>query len=107
MKKPDVLSMKRVRYQVIDEADEMLQPDWEEDLTSIMTGGSELSLPSVMHLSAWKRTNCETADQDEGNVQYCFFSATFPKPLRDLAKNHLAANHVRFRVGRAGSTHAK
>jgi ATP-dependent RNA helicase DDX3X len=34
-----------------------------------------------------------------------FFSATFPKPVRDLAKNHLAVDHVRLRVGRAGSTH--
>lgn len=34
------------------------------------------------------------------------FSATFPKAARDLAKTHLADNHVRLRVGRAGSTHA-
>lgn len=54
---------------------------------------------------AWKRADCENADQDEGNVRYLLFSATFPKPLRDLAKEYLASNHVRFRVGRAGSTH--
>ncbi|SPO00026.1 related to ATP-dependent RNA helicase [Cephalotrichum gorgonifer] len=83
MKRPQVLSMSRVRYMVIDEADEMLQVDWEEEMGYIMSG----------------------ANQDEGNVRYLLFSATFPKPLRDLAKLHLAANHVRFRVGRAGSTH--
>lgn len=33
------------------------------------------------------------------------FSATFPKPARDLAKAHLAHDHVRIRVGRAGSSH--
>ncbi len=33
------------------------------------------------------------------------FSATFPKAFRDLAKTHLAENHVRLRVGRAGSSH--
>jgi ATP-dependent RNA helicase DDX3X len=33
------------------------------------------------------------------------FSATFPKQCRDLAKEHLAHDHVRIRVGRAGSTH--
>ena len=33
------------------------------------------------------------------------FSATFPKNARDLAKEHLAHNHVRIRVGRAGSSH--
>jgi ATP-dependent RNA helicase DDX3X len=34
------------------------------------------------------------------------FSATFPKKIRDLAKEHLSEEHVRFRVGRAGSSHA-
>lgn len=33
------------------------------------------------------------------------FSATFPKMARDLAKEHLAHDHVRIRVGRAGSSH--
>jgi ATP-dependent RNA helicase DDX3X len=33
------------------------------------------------------------------------FSATFPKSARELAGEYLAASHVRFRVGRAGSTH--
>src|ERR1700730_17319781 len=34
------------------------------------------------------------------------FSATFPKGARDLAKEHLAHDHIRIRVGRAGSSHA-
>jgi len=46
------------------------------------------------------------SEQEEGNILYMLFSATFPKKVRDLAKTHLAENHVRFRVGRAGSTHA-
>lgn len=33
------------------------------------------------------------------------FSATFPKMARELALHHLAHDHVRIRVGRAGSTH--
>jgi ATP-dependent RNA helicase DDX3X len=33
------------------------------------------------------------------------FSATFPKIARDLATAHLAHDHVRIRVGRAGSSH--
>lgn len=33
------------------------------------------------------------------------FSATFPKIARELATKHLAHDHVRIRVGRAGSTH--
>ncbi|KAL2128862.1 hypothetical protein VTI74DRAFT_8549 [Chaetomium olivicolor] len=81
--KPDRLSLRRVRYVVIDEADEMLDQDWKEDLDKIMTGG----------------------EQEEGNIHYMLFSATFPKAARELAKSHLAETHVRLRVGRAGSTH--
>lgn len=39
-------------------------------------------------------------------MKYMLFSATFPKPARDLAKDHLAEDHIRIRVGRAGSSHA-
>jgi ATP-dependent RNA helicase DDX3X len=34
------------------------------------------------------------------------FSATFPKDLREIARKYLAADHVRIRVGRAGSSHS-
>ncbi|KAM3497537.1 hypothetical protein MY10362_009116 [Beauveria mimosiformis] len=80
--KPRVLTLRRLKYLIIDEADEMLDVSWQEDIQRIMLGG----------------------DQDDGNVKYGLFSATFPKQARDLAKEHLAAAHVRFRVGRAGST---
>ena len=33
------------------------------------------------------------------------FSATFPKEARQLAKEYLANDHIRIRVGRAGSSH--
>ena len=33
------------------------------------------------------------------------FSATFPKGARALAKEYMAADHIRVRVGRAGSSH--
>ncbi|KAJ6789840.1 hypothetical protein PWT90_07048 [Aphanocladium album] len=82
LNKPRVLTLRRLKYLIIDEADEMLDMSWQEDIQRIMLGG----------------------DQDEGNVKYGLFSATFPKEARDLAKEHLAAAHVRFRVGRAGST---
>ncbi|KAL6820348.1 P-loop containing nucleoside triphosphate hydrolase protein [Trichoderma sp. SZMC 28015] len=80
--RPDRLTLRRVKYMVIDEADEMLQQDWEEELRAILSGG----------------------EQDEGNVKYGLFSATFPRAARALAKEYLSASHVRFRVGRAGST---
>ncbi|GJN67480.1 hypothetical protein PLIIFM63780_004921 [Purpureocillium lilacinum] len=80
--RPNVLTLRRLRYMVIDEADEMLDCDWGEEIRQILAGG----------------------EQDEGNIKYGLFSATFPKAARDLAKDHLSASHVRFRVGRAGST---
>lgn len=33
------------------------------------------------------------------------FSATFPKHARTVAKEYMAADHIRIRVGRAGSSH--
>ncbi|KAI1813165.1 P-loop containing nucleoside triphosphate hydrolase protein [Poronia punctata] len=82
MERPSVLSLRRVKFMVIDEADEMLQADW--DLDKILSGG----------------------EQEEGNVKYMLFSATFPTAIRQLAKHHLAETHIRIKVGRIGSTHA-
>lgn len=36
---------------------------------------------------------------------YMMFSATFPKQARIVAKEYMASDHIRIRVGRAGSTH--
>ena len=36
---------------------------------------------------------------------YMMFSATFPKEARAIAKEYMADNYIRIRVGRAGSTH--
>ena len=38
------------RYTIIDEADEMLQSDWEEELRKIMAGGGKSALPPYMFL---------------------------------------------------------
>ncbi|KAM0718078.1 hypothetical protein Q7P37_006410 [Cladosporium fusiforme] len=84
MNRPGVLSMSRVIYTVIDEADEMLNGDWEEELGKIMAGGD---------------TN------DDGDHAYLMFSATFPKELRKLARKYMAGEHYQITVGRAGSSH--
>lgn len=84
MSKPDILTMSRVRYTVIDEADEMLSPDWDEQMKVIMAGGD---------------TN------DDADHIYLMFSATFPKELRSLARKYMASDHYRLTVGRAGSSH--
>lgn len=80
--RPHILTLARLKYTIIDEADEMLGDDWSEELDPILRGG----------------------EQDEGNVKFCLFSATFPKAARDLAREYLSEQHVRIRVGRAGST---
>lgn len=53
MSRPDILTMSRVKYTVIDEADEMLADDWTEELEKIMSGGGELhlSVTFTAHLS--------------------------------------------------------
>lgn len=84
MDKPHLLTMSRVKYTVIDEADEMLHDDWQEELGKIMGGGD---------------TN-EDADH-----HYLMFSATFPKGVRQLAREYMAEDHYRLVVGRPGSTH--
>ena len=62
----------------------MLQPDWEEEITKIFSGADT---------------------SEDANVRYLMFSATFNKGCRKLARNYLAADHVRVRIGRAGSAH--
>lgn len=39
--RPRLLTLKRLKHIVIDEADEMLDLDWEEDLKQILSGGGE------------------------------------------------------------------
>jgi ATP-dependent RNA helicase DDX3X len=44
MDKPDILTLRRVRYMVIDEADEMLEDDCAEELSTIMSGGGKFCI---------------------------------------------------------------
>lgn len=83
MSDPKLLAMNRLRFTIIDEADEMLHEDWQEDLHAIL-GGAD-------------------AAQDSQH-QYLLFSATFDKKMRTLAKQYLAQDFVRIRIGRSGST---
>ena len=46
----------------------------------------------------------EDNNQDDDHL-YMMFSATFPKEARTVAKEYMANDHIRIRVGRAGSTH--
>jgi len=78
------LSLDRVKYTVIDEADEMLGESWEEEMGPLLGGG---------------------ASSMDGDHQFMLFSATFPREARALARKYLEADHVRLSVGRIGSTH--
>jgi ATP-dependent RNA helicase DDX3X len=40
--RPHILTLRRLKYMIIDEADEMLHSDWEQDLKQIMEGGGKL-----------------------------------------------------------------
>ncbi|KAJ5918316.1 DEAD/DEAH box RNA helicase [Penicillium verhagenii] len=83
MFQPRVLSLRRVRYTVIDEADELLQDDWEESFSKIMSGGDM---------------------NEDDDHRYMMFSATFNKHCRKLARTHLMPDYIRVRVGKFGAS---
>jgi ATP-dependent RNA helicase DDX3X len=101
MNKADVLSMRRVKFTVIDEADEMLSGDWDDDMAKIMGGGGKF-IHSIA--SKTKINNVLDANEDPDHA-YLMFSATFPKEARKVARAYMAEDFIRVRIGRAGSTH--
>jgi ATP-dependent RNA helicase DDX3X len=50
--RPHLLTLRRLKYMVIDEADEMVQSDWESELKQIMSGGGKLFSFQFQSLSA-------------------------------------------------------
>lgn len=62
----------------------MVSGDWDTCLDVVMGGADS------------------NADSDH---VYLFFSATFNKDARTVAKKYMSTDHVRIRVGRAGSSH--
>lgn len=50
--------------------------------------------------------NLVTDANEDSDHHYLLFSATFKPELRKVAKKYLANDHIRIRIGRAGSTHA-
>lgn len=81
---PSILSLRRLKFTIIDEADEMLQGDWEQDMGIIMSGGD---------------------NNEDPDHQYMMFSATFPAEARKMARDYMKESYIRIRVGRAGSSH--
>ncbi|CAI2173831.1 16065_t:CDS:10 [Funneliformis geosporum] len=77
------ISLRRVKYLILDEADRMLDMGFENDIRKIVQ----------------KSDLC-----DDGTRQTLMFSATFPKSIRSLAKDFLAEKYIFLTVGRLGST---
>lgn len=83
LRDPNLITFQRVRFTIIDEADEMMGADWQEELKMILSGGD--------------------ANLD-GQHQFLLFSATFNKDMRKVAREYLDTDYVRIRIGRIGST---
>lgn len=54
----------------------------------------------------WIIANDYLDTNEDGDHRYLLFSATFNKEMRKLARKFLSNDHVRIRIGRAGSVHA-
>lgn len=98
-----LLFMERVKYTIIDEADEMLGSDWEDELGKIL-GGKGMILLRVTTLGRSGSQYFADMSVDDDH-HFLMFSATFPKEARKLAREYLVQEYVRIRVGRAGSAH--
>ncbi|KAJ6280525.1 hypothetical protein J3E71DRAFT_179577 [Bipolaris maydis] len=84
MQNNNLLSLRRLKFTVIDEADELLSSGWEEAMEKVFSGADVNS------------------DADHTIVM---LSATFSKAARRLAKEYMEEDFVRIKVGRVGSTH--
>jgi len=76
-----VISLARVKYLVLDEADRMLDMGFEAEIRKIVQS-SDL--------------------REDGTRQTLMFSATFPRKIQDLARDFLSKTHVFLTVGRVG-----
>ncbi|KAF1975451.1 DEAD-domain-containing protein [Bimuria novae-zelandiae CBS 107.79] len=86
MKNPSLLSLARLKFTVIDEADELLSSGWEKAIDSLFGASSDTNV--------------------DADHTYMMFSATFSKEARKLARDHMEEDFVRIKVGRIGSTHS-
>ncbi|KAF1810943.1 putative DEAD/DEAH box RNA helicase [Eremomyces bilateralis CBS 781.70] len=80
--RPTLITLRRVKYTVVDEADELLEEDWNESIDDLMRGGDV---------------------NEDADHAYLMFSATFPRPVRHLAGKYMSKDFVRVKCGRIGS----
>jgi ATP-dependent RNA helicase DDX3X len=50
IERPGILTLRRLRYMVIDEADEMLESDWSDEFNKILSGGGKLQSSQLRQL---------------------------------------------------------
>ncbi|KAJ5469707.1 ATP-dependent RNA helicase ded1, partial [Penicillium diatomitis] len=82
LNRPGVLAFNRVRYAVIDEADELLQPVWEKSFHALIAElGSGFGEPP----------------------RFLMFSATFNQKCQQLARQYLSPKCVRLEITRPGT----
>ncbi|KAL5444552.1 hypothetical protein PMIN07_004997 [Paraphaeosphaeria minitans] len=86
MKNTNLLSLARLKFTIIDEADELLSTGWEETIESLFGAGSDTNV--------------------DADHTYLMFSATFSKETRKLCREYMEEDFVRIKVGRVGSTHS-
>ncbi|KAI9662123.1 MAG: hypothetical protein M1831_002819 [Alyxoria varia] len=83
---PRCLSLRRLKYTIIDEADELM--------------GSNSFSDALTYILETAATNMND------DHQYMMFSATFAKDIRDTVAKYLTDDHIKIKVGRIGSTHS-
>ncbi|RUS23703.1 P-loop containing nucleoside triphosphate hydrolase protein [Jimgerdemannia flammicorona] len=77
------ISLERIKYLVLDEADRMLDMGFEDEIRKIV---EKSGMP------------------DSNKRQTQMFSATFPRTIRKLARDFLKEQHLFLKVGRVGGT---
>jgi ATP-dependent RNA helicase DDX3X len=85
MERPDRLTLRRVKYMVIDEADEMLHEDWEHEFTKILSGGGK----SQRTITAWLRCLNALQSRKRATLPICSSPPRSPRKFETLPKHIL------------------